>query len=411
MDFDIPSDIKRLLSDIDDFIEDEIKPLEEEHPQFFDHRREDARTNWEEGTPSREWEEVVAKQRRRADEAGFYRYPLPEKYGGSNGTNLEMALIREHLAAKGPGLHNVLQSEASIVGNFTTSEILRVYGNEDQKETHLADMYSGEKFCAFGLTEPDHGSDATWMDTTAVKDGNEWVINGAKRFNSGMHTAELDLIFARTSGNDGDHEGITAFLVPTDIDGCDVDYYWWTLNMPTDHAEVTLNDVRVPDSAIVGEEGSGLRLAQHFVHEGRIRQAAASVGAAQFCVDRSVEFAKERKTWGEPLAHRQAIQFPLAELQTEISMLRELVRKTAWMLDLQDQLDVSKMTSMCNWRANELVCQAADQAMQIHGGQGYTRHRPFEHIYRHHRRYRITEGSEEIQKRRIAGHMFDFINS
>lgn len=410
MEFRIPDGIQKLLDDIDDFVEREIEPLEEENPQFFDHRREDARTNWDDGSPTEEWEELIAEQRRRADEAGFYRYPLPEEYGGMNGTSLGMALIREHLASKGPGLHNVLQSEASIVGNFTTSEILRVYGSEEQKDEHLEDLYSGKKFCAFGLTEPDHGSDATWMDTTAEKDGDGWVINGAKRFNSGMHAADFDLVFARTSGEDGDAHGITAFLVPTDSDGIDVDYYWYTLNMPTDHAEVTIDDVRVPESAIVGEKGGGLRLAQHFVHEGRIRQAAAGVGAAQFCIDRSVDFAKERDTWGKPLSERQAIQFPLAELQTEVSMLRELVRKTAWMLDQEDQLDVSDKTSMCNWRANELVCEAADQAMQVHGGQGYSRHRPFEHIYRHHRRYRITEGSEEIQKRNVAGHMFGYIS-
>lgn len=409
MDFRIPDHLQDLLDDIDAFIDREIKPLEEEHPQFFDHRREAARTDWSDGSPTEEWQDLLAEQRRRADEAGFYRYPLPEEYGGMDGSNLGMALIREHLAEKGPGLHNVLQSEASIVGNFTTSEILRVYGSDRQKEAHLEDMYDGTKGCAFGLTEPDHGSDATWMDTTAERDGDDWVINGTKRFNSGMHAATHDLVFARTSGEDGDAAGITAFLVPTDTPGLEVDYYWWTLNMPTDHAEVTLEEVRVPDDAIVGEEGAGLRLAQHFVHEGRIRQAAAGVGATQFCIDRSVEFAKDRVTFGKPLAQRQAIQFPLAELQTETAMLRELVRKTAWKLDQEDQLDVSQETSMCNWRANELVCQAADRAMQVHGGQGYSRHRPFEHIYRHHRRYRITEGAEEIQKRRVAGHMFGYI--
>lgn len=225
-----------------------------------------------------------------------------------------------------------------------------------------------------------------------------------------MHIADFDLVFARTSGTDGDHDGITAFLVPTDTDGLEVDRYWWTFNMPTDHAEVTLNDVRVPDEAIVGDEGGGLRLAQHFVYEGRIRQAAASVGAAQFCIDEAVEFAKERRTWGKPLSDRQAIQFPLAELQTEVEMLRSLVYRVAWMLDQEGQFDVSDKISMANWRANELVCQAANRVMQVHGGQGYSRHKPFEHIYRHHRRYRITEGAEEIQKRTVAGHMFGYID-
>ncbi len=183
---------------------------------------------------------------------------------------------------------------------------------------------------------------------------------------------------------------------------------WWTFNMPTDHAEVTLTDVRVPQRAILHREGEGLAVAQHFVHENRIRQAASSVGAARYCIGESVKYARARKTWGKPLAVNQAIQFPLAELHTETEMVRTLVYRTAWHLDRQDHLAVSDMVSMANYRANRLVCQAADLAMQVHGGVGYSRHKPFEHIYRHHRRYRITEGSEEIQIRNVAGRLFGF---
>jgi len=415
MDFHIPDHIRALLDDLDEFIEEEIKPLEEEHIQFFDERREHARTNWEAGgVPAEEWGEVLSEMRRRADEAGFYRYALPEKMGGMDGSNLGMAIIREHLANRGPGLHNVLQTEASVVGNHQFPLILDRFGTERQQEM-IEDVITGEIAIAFGLTEPEHGSDATWMDTTAERDGDEWVIDGAKRWNSGMHVADFDLVFARTSGEDGDGEGITAFLVPTDADGFEVDYYWWTFNMPTDHAEVSIDNVRVPDSAIIGEEGRGLHVAQRFVHESRIRQAAASLGAAQFCVDEAVDYAKERETWGEPLASRQAIQFPLAELHTECEMLRNTVRRTAAELDGEGQMitdsrsNISQLVAMCNYTANNLVCRAADQSMQVHGGVGYSRHKPFEHIYRHHRRYRITEGAEEIQKRRVAGHLFDYI--
>jgi alkylation response protein AidB-like acyl-CoA dehydrogenase len=416
MAYGIPDEIQELLADIDGFIEAEIEPLEAEHVQYFDERREHARTDWDDGgVPAEEWEEVLGEMRRRADQAGFYRYALPERMGGMGGSNLGMAIIREHLAAKGPGLHNVLQTEASVVGNHQFPQILDRFGTEEQQEM-IEDVIAGETVVAFGLTEPKHGSDATWMDTTAEKDGDEWVIDGAKRWNSGMHVADDDLVFARTSGEDGDGEGITAFLVPTDADGFEIDFYWWTFNMPTDHAEVSIDGVRVPDSAIVGEEGQGLHVAQRFVHESRIRQAAASLGAAQFCIDEAVEYAKERETWGEPLATRQAIQFPLAELHTEAEMLRNTVRKTAAALDDQggrmiteSRSNISQLVAMCNYTANNLVCRAADRAMQVHGGVGYSRHKPFEHIYRHHRRYRITEGTEEIQKRRVAGHLFDFI--
>lgn len=415
MAYEVPEHIQVLLDDLDEFIEEEIKPLEEEHIQFFDKRREYARTDWEnDGVSADAWDELLAEMRKRADEAGFYRYALPEKMGGQDGSNLGMAIIREHLASKGPGLHNVLQSEASVVGNHQFAQILDRFGTEHQKEL-IEDLITGKTSVAFGLTEPEHGSDATWMDTTAEREGDEWVINGAKRFNSGMHAADYDLVFARTSGEPGDGEGITAFLVPTDADGIAVDFQWWTFNMPADHAEVSIDDLRVPDSVIVGEEGRGLNVAQLFVHESRIRQAAASLGAAQFCIDEAVDYAKERTTWGKPLSERQAIQFPLAELHTEAEMLRNTVRKTAAALDHEGQMitesrsSISQLVAMCNYTANNLVCRAADRAMQVHGGIGYTRHKPFEHIYRHHRRYRITEGAEEIQKRRVAGHLFDFI--
>jgi alkylation response protein AidB-like acyl-CoA dehydrogenase len=411
MDFEIPQDIKDLLKDLDEFIETEIKPLEEEDDniRFFDHRREYARTDFENGgVPRKDWEELLSEMRRRADKAGFLRYGIPAKYGGRDGTNLAMAVIREHLAAKGLGLHNDLQNESSVVGNFPTIKMWERYGSEEQKCEFLDGMFEGKTRVAFGLTEPDHGSDASWLETKAVRDGDDWVINGKKRFNSGMHAATHDMIFARTSGDHGRAEGISCFIVPVKSEGLSVDFMWWTFNMPTDHAEVSLNDVRVPVTAMLGTEGDGLALANTFTHENRIRQAASGVGAAQYCIDQSIEYAKKRVTFGQPLSTRQAIQWPLVELQTECEMVRQLVRKTAWELDQVHHMEISDKVAMCNYRANRLVCEAADQAIQVHGGIGYTRHMPFEHIYRHHRRYRITEGSEEVQMRRIAQVMFGF---
>jgi acyl-CoA dehydrogenase len=412
MEFTVPEDIQGLLDELDAFIEKEIKPLENDNIQFFDHRREWARTNWEEGgVPRKEWEELLGEMRRRADSAGYLRYSLPEEVGGRGGSNLGMAIIREHLASKGLGLHNDLQNESSVVGNFPFVHIFLATATEEQKSEFVEGMITGEKRVGFGLTEPGHGSDATLLETTASRDGDGWVINGAKRFNSGMHTATHDVVFARTSGTQGERTGITAFLVPTDSPGFSVPYYHWTFNMPTDHAEVELTDVRVPHSAILGEEGKGLSVAQHFVHENRIRQAASGVGVAQFCVNESVAYARERHVWGRPLAERQAIQWPLAELHTEAELVRNLVYKTASELDRKNHMLVSDKIAMANYRANRLACDAADRAMQVHGGVGYTRHKPFEHIYRHHRRYRITEGSEEVQIRKVAGHMFGFVGS
>jgi acyl-CoA dehydrogenase len=411
MDFAIPGDIQATLDALDAFIEEEIRPLEEEddNVRFFDHRREWARTDFDNGgVPRKEWEDLLGEMRRRADRAGWLRLALPRELGGHDASNLEMAIIREHLAAKGLGLHNDLQQESSIVGNFPTALMMRDFGTEGQKAEWMPGFLDGTKRLAFGLTEPNHGSDATYLETTAHLDGAEWVLNGAKRWNSGLHHATHDIIFARTSGQPGDALGITAFLVPTDTPGFTVEFFWWTFNLPTDHAEVRLEDVRVPGSAVFGEVDRGLDLAQHFVHENRIRQAASSLGAAQFCINEAVAYANERVTWGKPLSVNQGIQFPLAELHTEAAMVRQLVRYTAWMLDQRHHLEVTHLVAMCNYRANRLACDAADRAMQTCGGVGYSRHMPFEHIYRHHRRYRITEGSEEIQLRKVAQELFGF---
>jgi acyl-CoA dehydrogenase len=413
VDFDIPGELAAYLAELDEFIELQIRPLEQQddNVRFFDHRREDARTDWDRGgLPSREWEALLAEAVRRADAAGHYRYAFPAEYGGRDGTNLGMAVIREHLAGKGLGLHCDLQNEHMIVGNNVGLLLMLRYGTAEQRAEWTEELAAGRQGFAFGITEPEHGSDATFMETRATREGHSWVINGEKTWNTGVHAASHDLIFARTGGDDGDGDGITAFLVPVDSPGFTVEEYLWTFNMPTDHARITLRDVRVPDRAVFGGEGRGLQVVQHFFNENRIRQAASSLGAAQYCVSESVAYARERKPFGRPLAANQAIQFPLVELQTQCEMLRALIHKTAWLMDTQGPFSASDKVSMCNYWGNRLCCEAADRAMQVHGGLGYSRHKPFEHIYRHHRRYRITEGTEEIQMRRVAGYMFGYMH-
>jgi len=410
MDFNIPPDIQQLLDDLDEFIDDVIKPIENEDDniRFFDHRREDARTDWErDGLPNAEWEALLHRMRIAADDAGFLRWHLPQRFGGKDGTNLGMAILREHLARKGLGLHNDLQNENSIVGNFPTVLMMEKFGSETQQAEWIPKMLSGEARIGFGLTEPLHGSDATWMETTAVRDGDEWIITGEKYWNTGLHHATHDYIFARTSGNPGEGHGITCFIVPTDSPGFKVEEFMWTFNMPTDHAHVSLTDVRVHNDDILGDEGRGLQTAQLFVHENRIRQGASSVGAGLHCIDLAVDYVNNRTVFGKTLSTNQAIQWPLAELYTEAEMIRALIWKTAWQMDEGvDYMEITDRVAMCNYRGNRFCCDAADRAMQSCGGNGYSRHMPFEHIYRHHRRYRITEGAEEIQIRKVAGKLF-----
>ena len=359
----------------------------------------------------------MRQARRLADEAGHWRFAAPRKYGGQDGSNLWMAVIRDRFAQRGLGLHNDLQNEHSIVGNFPFVAMFEHFGTPAQQDEFILGGFEGERRVAFGLTEPDHGSDATHMETRAVaeqRDGQPgWRIDGSKMWITGMHVATHVALFARTSGANGDAKGITCFLVPNPSEGLEIDDFIWTFNMPTDHARFYLKDVWVPESAVLGEVDRGLGLAQSFVHQNRIRQAAGSLGAAQFCVEESVRYARRRKPFGEELARNQAIQFPLVELATQCEMLRLLIYKTAWEMDRlehkQIERELSDKVSMCNYWANRLVCQAADRAMQVHGGIGYSREKPFEHIYRHHRRYRITEGAEEIQMRKVAAYLFGYL--
>ena len=364
MDFAVPQDIADYLVELDAFIEAKIKPLE---------------------------------------------------MGGKGGSNLAMAIIREHLAAKGLGLHNDLQNEHSIVGNNPFVLMFKEFATNAQYEKYADKLLKGEIRAAFGLTEPHHGSDATFMETRAVREEKDgvpgWRINGEKMWTTGMHVVSHVMVFARTSGEDGDASGITVFLVPADQ--IKIEEWMWTFNMPTDHPRLSLTDVWVSDEAMWGIEDRGLGLGQSFVHQNRIRQAASSLGAAVYCIEESVRYARVRKPFGKPLSDNQAIQWPLVELSTQCEMLRLLIRKTAWQMDHMPHKEVERQisdkVSMCNYWANRLVCEAADRAMQVHGGIGYSRHKAFEHIYRHHRRYRITEGSEEIQIRKVAAFLFGYM--
>ena len=416
---DLSQEMQGYLKSLDDFIEKEIKPLEEgENAKFFDQRREFARTDLDNnGLPTQEWLELLAESRSRAAAAGYLHYALPSEFGGGDATNYQMAVIREHLAGKGLGLHSDLHTEHSVVANNPVALLIRDFGTDDQKDEFLTKMIKGEYSCSFGLTEPKHGSDATWMETCGVREVRDgvdgWRINGEKMWTTGTAHVSHCALFVRTSGEDGSAKGITCFLMPSGSEGFNVEEWVWTFNMPADDPRISITDLWLPDSTILGGEGRGLNVAQHFVHENRIRQAASSVGTAGYCIRESVDYANERVVFGKKLSTNQAIQFPLVELHTDYELLKNMVFTVAKQIDEMSKVEVahkiSDLIAMCNYRSNNLACDAADRAIQVHGGIGYSRQKQFEHHYRHHRRYRITEGSDEIQLRKIAGHLFGYI--
>ncbi|KAI1429016.1 butyryl-CoA dehydrogenase [Xylaria sp. FL1777] len=438
MNFELPPDLREYIAKLDSFIVAQILPLQhkDDNNRFFDYRREPSRTQWDNrGLPTPEWEALLAQARQVADEAGFYRFPLPREYGGHGhkDTSLWMCALRYHMASHpvyggGVSLANDLQNEHSVVGNFPDFLMLYHWGSPQQKAELIPARLTGKFRMTFGLTEIRHGSDATHMDTRAsectLPSGEKgYRIEGNKKWQTGAHSATHFLVFARTSGKSGSPRGITAFIVPRDTPGIKIESYEYTLNMPTDHATILFDDVRVPASAVLGPLDNGLAIAQTFTHENRIRQAASSCGAAKFCIDRSINYARDRVVFGKPLAMNQAIQWPLVELSTQAEMLRLLILRTATEMDAvrrkyerDEQMppwvaiekQLGHKISMCNYYANRLATQAADNAIQVYGGNGYSRHEPFEHIWRHFRRYRITEGSEEVQMRKVAGYLFGF---
>lgn len=445
MNFELPSDLQEYIAKLDKFIETQILPLQhkDDNNRFFDHRREPSRTQWDnDGLPTPEWEALLTQARKMADDAGFYRFPLPREYGGQEhpDTSLWMCALRYHMASHplyggGLSLANDLQNEHSVVGNFPDFLMLYHWGTSRQKAELIPARLAGALRMTFGLTEIHHGSDATHLDTRAVActlaDGSAggYRIDGNKKWQTGAHAATHFLVFAQTSGQAGSSQGITAFIVPRGTRGLTIESFEYTLNMPTDHATIRLEDVQVPESAIFGPLDGGLAVAQTFTHENRIRQAASSCGAARFCIARSVAYARGRVVRGKPLAANQGIQWPLVELATQEEMLRLLILRTASEMDavrrehegagagnsttaippwVAIERRLGHKIAMCNYYAARLATQAADNAIQVHGGNGYSRHQPFEHIWRHFRRYRITEGSEEIQMRKVAGYLFGY---
>ena len=407
-----PQDIADLLVQLDDFIEQVVKPIEQQDDniRFFDHRREDARTDWERGgLPNEEWEQLLHRVKRLADEAGFYRWPFPKEYGGSDGNNLGMAIIREHLATKGLGLHNDLQNEHSIVGNQVGLILMIEYGTEEQKKEWIDDLVDGRK----GFALRDHRAtprlrrhldgDPCRARRRRVGDQRREDVEhrhpqGAVRHDHGAHVGQAG---RRRRDHRVPH--------PTDSEGFKIEEYLWTFNMPTDHAHVSFTNIRVPNSRSSAVRARACRWSSTSSTRTASARRRRRSAAAQFCVNESVKYAMERKPFGKALSTNQGIQFPLVELQTQCDMLRALIHKTAWQMDNGGAFSASRQVSQCNYWANRLCCEAADRAMQVHGGLGYSRHKPFEHIYRHHRRYRITEGAEEIQMRRVAGYMFGYM--
>ena len=269
--------------------------------------------------------------------------------------------------------------------------------NDEQKDAYLRPTIEGTRHSCFAITEPGAGSDARNIRTSAVRDGDEWVINGEKTFITGGDVADFVMVFAVTDKEKGADGGVTCFLV-------DREAGWTSATIPTmgewGPASLSFEDVRVPHSAILGEEGRGFELAMRWIGKGRYLLPARALGSCERLVEMAMEQAKNRVTFGEPIANRQAIQWMIADSAVEIEALRWLVLTAAWQVD--HGVDSRQAQSMAKLYGGVHANQIVDRVLQIHGGMGYTRELPIERWYRELRLLRIYEGTDEIQRRTIA---------
>ncbi|HEX3634847.1 MAG TPA: acyl-CoA dehydrogenase family protein [Paraburkholderia sp.] len=332
---------------------------------------------------------------RQLAELGAYGVLVPEAYGGAGMDALALALILEEIAAGDGGT-----STAISVNNCPVCSILLTYGNDAQKRDWLTPLARGEMLGAFCLTEPQAGSDASALRTTATRDGDSYVLNGVKQFITSGKNGNVAIVMAVTDKAAG-KRGISAFIVPTDTKGYVVARVEDKLGQhSSDTAQIIFEDCRVPAANLIGAEGEGYRIALSGLEGGRIGIAAQSVGMARAAFEAALGYARERESFGQPLFSHQAVQFRLADMATQLEAARQLIWHAASLKDAgQPCLTEAAMAKLFASEAAERICSAA---LQIHGGYGYLSDFPVERIYRDVRVCQIYEGTSDIQKILIA---------
>lgn len=329
---------------------------------------------------------------------GFMGVKIPVEYGGQGGDSLAYALMTEEFARVSP----VLSIYANTSNSLGAGPLL-FCGTEEQKQTYLPPIARGEKIMAFGLTEPGAGSDAGGTLTTAVPDGDGFLLNGRKCFISGAPFADYAVIYAKTDPSQKGSKGISMFLVDMKLPGVSrgrPEHKMGIVGYPT--SDIILEDVHVPKDALLGPLHKGFVAAMKTLDGGRLGMAAQAVGIAQGCLEESVRYAKERRQFGKPIAQFQGISFMLADMATEIEAARQLVYSTAVRKDAGDP-DATKLCAMCKLFAGEMCNRAAYKAVQIHGGYGYIKDYKVERFYRDARITTIYEGTSQVQQMVISG--------
>jgi len=370
--------------------------LTEEHRMIQDMAQQYVRENI---TPfAEEWDKnktFPAEAIKGLGELGFFGMTVSEEYGGSNIGYLGAALVLEEIGAGDAAVSTVI-SVTNSVGCMPIAK----FGNEEQKQKFLTPMASGEKLGLFCLTEPQAGSDAADLKTKAVKDGDHWVLNGTKQFITSGKNGDIAIVFAVTDPEAG-KKGISAFIVPTDTDGYIVTNVEDKLGQhASDTCSILFENCRIHESQLLGKEGEGYKIALANLEGGRIGIAAQCLGIARAALDAAKEYAKDRKTFGKPIHHHQAVAFMLADMATQLDAARMMVHRAAMLRD-QD-LPCLKEASQAKLFASEMAEKVCSQAIQIHGGYGYLKDFPVERYYRDVRVCQIYEGTSEVQRMVIS---------
>ena len=333
---------------------------------------------------------------RKACELGFVGIFIDEEYGGAGYGFLEHCLIVEEFWAVDPGIAMAIGSTAF------GSEILGLFGTEEQKRLLLPRLVEGEAIMGTAITEPDAGCDVTSATTSAVRDGDEWVINGSKMFATNGNLANFLLVFCMTDpDNPSRHDRYSFILVPTDTPGYSSSKIRGKLGIrASDTAEISFTDVRVPLSNLVGEEGKGFKELMAFFNRTRLHICAQAVGLARAALEESIRHTKGRRQFGAPIASFQVTQFKIAEMATRIRAARNLYYEAAWSVD-NGNIDHA-LIAMAKWYSAEMAVHCADEALQMHGGYGYIDEYKVQRLYRDAKILEIYEGTKEMEKTIIS---------
>ncbi|MFK0292241.1 acyl-CoA dehydrogenase family protein [Streptomyces sp. NPDC090442] len=327
---------------------------------------------------------------RKLGDLGFLGLTLPEEYGGSGGDHLAYALVTEELGRGDSAVRGLVSVSLGLV-----AKTLAAWGDEEQKRAWLPRLTAGEALGCFGLTEPGTGSDAAALTTRAVRDGDDWVVDGGKMFITNGTVADVVLLFARTGGPG--HKGISAFLIPTDTPGLTRRPIHGKLGLRGQAtAELVLEGVRVPAAALLGPEGKGFSVAMSALAKGRMSVAAGCVGIAQAALDAALEYAGQREQFGAPIAGRQLVQELISDIAVDVDAARLLTWRVADLIDRGEPFATE--ASKAKLFASEAAVRAASNALQVFGGYGYIDEYPVGKLLRDARVMTLYEGTSQIQK-------------